>query len=124
MAEKSRWKRFFNWVKFRRDIIFHWVVLIALTIYVRMNWEACISMQFFSQFDGNNILFIVWIILIFLMLYDIEAKDIKLRKHKLKEELENADMLHSINSISSGFIGSSIPVNQHEKEATQDESPD
>lgn len=31
-------------------------------------------MQFFTKFDGNNILFLVWIACILLFFYDIEAK--------------------------------------------------
>ena len=57
-------------------------------------------MQFFSNFNGNNILFFVWIILIFLMLYDVEAKGVKLRKRELKEELDIIDMQHRINAMS------------------------
>ena len=60
-----------TWIKEKlilsRRRIFHYAVLIALTWYVLSNWETCISMQFFSRFDGNNILFLVWIILIVLV---------------------------------------------------------
>ena len=54
-----------------RKRIFHYFVLIVLTCYVISNWETCISMSFFKQFDGNNVLFIVWIVLIFLCIYNV-----------------------------------------------------
>ena len=38
--------------------IVHFIVLALLSVYVFKNWETCISMQFFSRFDGNNILFL------------------------------------------------------------------
>ena len=44
-----------------RYSVFHVIVFLCLSCYVLLNWEECISMQFFSQFDGNNILFLVWI---------------------------------------------------------------
>lgn len=89
----------------------HTITLIALTFYVTLNWKSCISMQFFSEFNGNNILFLVWILLILLTLYDVEAKDIKIKKREMKEEYENAKSQYrletiskSINDISKGVL--------------------
>lgn len=101
LEENLAWyKKLWKWLLKQRNIIFHWVILIVLTVYIIRNWDSCVSMQFFSNFDGNNILFLVWIILIFLMLYDIEAKGVKLRKRALKEELDIIDMQHRINAMS------------------------
>lgn len=94
------YKKLWKWLLKKRSIIFHWVILLALTVYIIRNWNSCVSMQFFSNFDGNNILFLVWIILIFLMLYDVEAKGVKLRKRELKEVFEIIDMQHRINAMS------------------------
>ena len=38
---------------------------IALSAYVIFNWEECTEMQFFNSFDGNNVLFLVWVLLFF-----------------------------------------------------------
>ena len=101
LEENLVWyKKLWKWLLKQRSIIFHWIILIVLTVYIIRNWDSCVSMQFFSNFDGNNILFLVWIILIFLMLYDIEAKGVKLRKRALKEELDIIDMQHRINAMS------------------------
>lgn len=43
-------------------------------------------MQFFSRFDGNNILFLVWIALIILFFYDVEAKGFKFNRKKSPEQ--------------------------------------
>lgn len=43
--------------------ILYGIILFLLWLYIGLNWEKCISMQFFSQFDGNNILFLVGIVL-------------------------------------------------------------
>lgn len=101
LEENLVWyKKLCKWLLKQRNIIFHWVILIVLTVYIIRNWDSCVSMQFFSNFDGNNILFLVWIILIFLMLYDVEAKGVKLRKRELKKELDIIDMQHRINALS------------------------
>ena len=44
--------------------ILYIALLAVLWRYIILNWEKCISMQFFSQFDGNNILFLVGIALV------------------------------------------------------------
>lgn len=75
---------------------FHFIVLCILTVYVVRNWADCIKMQFFQDFDGNNILFLTWIILIFFIIYDVEAKGIKIKRRELKQELEQNSMLYSI----------------------------
>ena len=72
-----------------RYTIFHIVTVFCLTLYVLVNWKKCISMQFFERFDGNNILFLVWIILIFLIIYEVEGKGVKIAKHKQEEDQQN-----------------------------------
>lgn len=48
-------------------------------------------MQFFSQFDGNNILFLVWILLIVLPFYDIEIKEAKLHIRNMEKAKEQVN---------------------------------
>lgn len=88
-----------KWCKSHIYTIFHIIVLTSLTVYVILNWRLCISMQFFSQFNGNNILFLVWILLILLTLYDVEAKDIKIKERKMKEEYENAERIYALDTM-------------------------
>lgn len=77
-----------NIIRYRHNI-FYYIVEVSLTVYVLLNWEKCIKMQFFSHFDGNNILFIVWIIIIFLAIYDVEAKGIKFQRHEAEQITQN-----------------------------------
>lgn len=93
-------KKILKWIMTNLYSIIHVIVFLSLTIYIILNWNLCISMQLFSQFNGNNILFVVWIVLIFLLLYEVEAKDIKLKRHRVKEELENASKLYTIELLS------------------------
>lgn len=74
-------------------------IIIALSIYIIKNWQDCISMQFFSEFDGNNILFLVWIALIIVTTYDVDAKGVKFRTRKIeeaREELDRVGMMHQV----------------------------
>ena len=86
-------KRFFTWIYLNIYEIIYIVLLIILSKYIISNWEKCISMKFFEQFDGNNILFLVWIVLLILFFNDVEAKDFKFkRKEKdMEKQLANAD---------------------------------
>lgn len=55
----------------------------------------CVTMTFFEQFDGNNILFLIWIVLLILPFYDVEAKGWKFRKKGIEDTrklYENADL--------------------------------
>lgn len=90
MKKRPWYLGFIDWPLYRK---LYAGLLIVLTIYIVCNWEKCIAMQFFSQFDGNNILFLVWILLIVLPFYDIEIKEAKLHirnmekaKEQVKEE--------------------------------------
>lgn len=56
---KSIFKRFINWVKLRIYEILYVLLLMVLSGYIVVNWEKCITMKFFEQFDGNNILFLI-----------------------------------------------------------------
>ena len=61
-----------------------------LTVYVLSNWEKSISMQFFSNFNGNNILFIVWLLMIIVNIYDIEIKGFKMSERKQEIDMVNS----------------------------------
>ena len=63
---------------------------IILTIYVFLNWEKCISMEFFKNFNGNNILFIVWLLMIIFDIYDIEIKGFKMSERKQEIDMVNS----------------------------------
>ena len=62
-------------------------------------------MTFFEQFDGNNILFLIWIVLLILPFYDVEAKGWKFRKkgvedtRKLLENVESDYMQEQISNL-------------------------
>ncbi len=84
--------------------ILYIVGLIILWCYIILNWEKCISMQFFSQFDGNNILFLVGLMLAILPFYEVEGKGFKIKEagvKALQEELERTRHNYLENSTQS-----------------------
>lgn len=88
MKKKAWYLRLKDWAILNIYTILYIVLIIALTKYVFCNWEECVSMQFFSQFDGNNILFLVWILLFVLPFYDIEIKEAKFHKRNMEKAKE------------------------------------
>ena len=91
---KHRGKQIRNWLKHHLYQIVYFIMLIALWLYIGLNWEKCVSMQFFSQFDGNNILFLVGILLMVLPFYEVEGGGIKIRKageKELEKDLESEE---------------------------------
>lgn len=82
--------------------ILYIILLTILSTYVISNWEQCISMRFFNRFDGNNILFLVWIALFILLFYDVEAKGWKFhrkRSEDMRREFNNADSVFAQNQM-------------------------
>lgn len=101
---QKRSRLFAKWLLKHIYTIIHILVLAALSWYILSNWESCISMQFFSDFDGNNILFLAWIVLIFLLVYEVEGKGIKVAKRKQEESQKNLDIANHMLQLDNKII--------------------
>lgn len=91
---KELFKRLWKWIKLHIYGILYFILIVILSTYIVLNWDKCISMKFFEQFDGNNILFLVWIALLILFFYDVEAKDMKFKRKEIQDtekQLAEAD---------------------------------
>ena len=91
----NMFKRFIRWIKLHIYEIMYILLLALLSAYILINWEMSVTMNFFEQFDGNNILFLIWIVLLILPFYDVEAKGWKFRKKGIEDTrklYENADL--------------------------------
>lgn len=101
----NMFKKFIRWIKLHIYEIMYILLLVLLSSYILFNWEICVKMTFFEQFDGNNILFLIWIVLIILPFYDVEAKGWKFRRkgiedtRKLFENAESNYMQEQINNL-------------------------
>ena len=99
---KYRGKRIYNCLRPYLYQILYFIMMGANWIYIVLNWEKCVSMQFFSQFDGNNILFLVGISLVILPFYEVEGKGFKIHRVGTKK-LEN-----DLNKVESEYQKSQI----------------
>ena len=78
-------KRIYSEIKNHIYQTFYGIMLFVLWLYIVCNWEKCVTMQFFSHFDGNNILFLVGILLVILPFYEVEGGGLKIRRTGVKE---------------------------------------
>ena len=96
--------RLINWIIYNIYTILYLALIISIWSYVFKHWKKCISMQLFSKFDGNNILFIVGILLVVLPFYEIEGHGFKFHRistRKLEDDLEQATMIFNSQMIKS-----------------------
>lgn len=78
-----------------------YVILLSIsTPYVIRNFEEIVDFQFFTQFDGKNLIFVVWIVLLIIPLFDsFEGFGISIKRYnnqkedkKLNDLVENATL--------------------------------
>lgn len=115
--KQKRWYRLRKLWSVRYSI-FHVITILCLTCYVLLNWGKCISMQLLSQFDGNNILFLVWIILILLVIYDVEGKGIKIatrKKEEVQQNLSDANLKYKLDTMYEQVKSGNPDVDAHQK---------
>ena len=80
--------------KFRTIIEIYWRILwyisivAGLSTYIVRNWSYAIDFTPFSNFNGNNLLFVVWIIVILLPCIRVEFKGGKAGLHTGNSENE------------------------------------
>lgn len=53
-------------VSIRNRLVDYWYMLVflATTIYVLANFKVCIDLSFTEDFNGNNLIFLFWLVLI------------------------------------------------------------
>jgi hypothetical protein len=74
-------------------IIWYFIVLITLTLFVICEWPQITIFTFFSQFDGKNLIFLIWIIIIVLPLINgLEGFGFKVKSPfaELEEQVNQA----------------------------------
>lgn len=99
---RTKINQFISFIRLHIFEIFYYILLIILSKYITTNWEKCISMKFFEEFNGNNILFLVWIALLILTFYDVEAEGWKFHRKKpedLRRSYDVAEANYTQNQI-------------------------
>lgn len=75
-------------VSIRNRLVDYWYVLVFLvtTIYALSNFKVCIDLSFTEDFNGNNLIFLFWLVLIiFPMFESFEGFGISIKKRKQKK---------------------------------------
>ena len=78
-------------VSIRNRLVDYWYMLVflATTIYVLANFKFCIDLSFTENFNGNNLIFLFWLVLIiFPMFESFEGFGISIKKRK-QEKVED-----------------------------------
>ena len=76
-------------VSIRNRLVDYWFMLIFLvtTIYVLANFKVCIDLSFTEDFNGNNLIFLFWLVLIIFPMFDsFEGFGISIKKIKQNKE--------------------------------------
>lgn len=104
--QKGRWQKIHDFLldseKINAELswmqrLWYVIILLASTIYVICNFCEIVSFTFFSQFNGKNLIFLIWIILLVFPLVDnFEGFGIKYKRdrQRISKELnETTDQL-------------------------------
>lgn len=67
-----------NWI----SKIWYLILVVSSSIYVFINFSELVSFTFFEEFNGKNLIFIIWLVLLLLPLIDnFEGFGVHLSKH-------------------------------------------
>ena len=72
-------------VSIRNRLVDYWFMLVffVTTIYVLANFKVCINLSFTEDFNGNNLIFLFWLVLIIFPMFDsFEGFGISIKKRK------------------------------------------
>lgn len=91
----------------RNRMVDYWylIVFVITIIFVLKNFKACITLSFTKDFNGMNLIFLIWIALIlFPMFESFEGFGISIKKRKQdkKENSLTAEFLSQIKTIQDG----------------------
>lgn len=73
----------------RNHLVDYWYVLVFVvtTVYVLMNFCDCIDLSFTEDFNGNNLIFLFWLLLIILPMFEsFEGFGISIKKRKQEKK--------------------------------------
>jgi len=91
-----------NWIK----KIWFIVLLTSTSLYVFCNFSEVISFTLFDDFEGDNLIFLLWLVLLMFPLFDsFEGFGLKIRSH---QERKREDM--ELNQLTKDVIADSNSV--------------
>lgn len=83
LTDREKVKSELYWIR----KVWYVLLLVLSTVYVGCNFCQLMKQNIITQFDGNSLIFILWIILLFLPLFNsIEGYGFKLSKEREEQE--------------------------------------
>lgn len=74
-----------NWIR----KLWYIVLLISTSIYVFLNFSNVISFTFFDDFEGDNLIFLLWLVLLIFPLFDsFEGFGMKIQSHQERKRMD------------------------------------
>lgn len=67
---KNSFDKIINAVLIYLPLLWYPLIFLISTIYVCCNFSECLNFQFFSDFQGDNLIFLIWLLLWLLPLFD------------------------------------------------------
>ncbi|MBQ2887214.1 MAG: hypothetical protein IJE43_26170 [Alphaproteobacteria bacterium] len=102
------------WLFFKKNwrgilwVLIYLTLSILSTIFVITNWDKCLNIQFFDNFNGYNIIWILWMILLFMPLISVDNQWFKIPNpiakgqeqiEKAKEEASLQEVINKLNKL-------------------------
>lgn len=85
LVDSDRVNMELNWIR----KLWYLVLLIPTSIYVFRNYSNVISFTFFEDFDGDNLIFLLWLVLLVLPLFDsFEVFGMKIQSHQERKRID------------------------------------
>ena len=69
----------------------YWLLIVVSTTFVIINWSDCANFTFFDEFNGFNLVFVLWMILLILPLFDkLEIMGVNMKLNIQNKESQKA----------------------------------
>lgn len=89
LRDEGRLKAELYWIR----KVWYLILLVLFTIYVGCNFKLLVTQSFTSQFDGNSLILILWLILLLMPIVDsIEGYGFKLNKKQAEQEKQAVEI--------------------------------
>ena len=84
-------KKIFCNIKLFLSNNWYWLLIVVSTTFVIINWSDCANFTFFDEFNGFNLVFVLWMILLILPLFDkLEIMGVNMKLNIQNKESQKA----------------------------------
>lgn len=109
LSDREKVKSELYWIR----KVWYVLLLVLSTIYVGCNFCQLVKQNIITQFDGNSLIFILWLVLLFLPLFNsIEGYGFKLSKEREEQERQTMQIQLLQDDLAKHFK----PINKEELE--------